>query len=303
MVPESLNHFQQINCRRPSPASRRPASSPARRWTTLKDVAAQTLPPGYTIDYAGASRQFVQESSGFAVTFGFALIIIFLALAAQFESFRDPLIILVSVPMSIAGALVFIMLGFGGASINIYTQVGLVTLMGLISKHGILIVEFANELQHAGKIEARGDPRGDLDPPAADPDDDGGDGARRGAADHRDRRRRRLALQYGPRHRLRPRRSARCSRCSCCRRSISCSPPITRSATRPPPRMPRRRNRRRCTPRPRERRALERRLDPYASGRMFEGSRGVVVVSAASVTIIGRKVRFGALDGKLDRII
>ena len=91
-----------------------------------------------------------RSSSGFAVTFGFALIIIFLALAAQFESFRDPLIILVSVPMSIAGALVFIMLGFGGASINIYTQVGLVTLMGLISKHGILIVEFANELQHGG---------------------------------------------------------------------------------------------------------------------------------------------------------
>ena len=91
-----------------------------------------------------------RSSSGFAVTFGFALIIIFLALAAQFESYRDPLIILVSVPMSIAGALVFIMLGFGGASINIYTQVGLVTLMGLISKHGILIVEFANELQHAG---------------------------------------------------------------------------------------------------------------------------------------------------------
>ena len=85
------------------------------------------------------------------MTFGFALIIIFLALAAQFESYRDPLIILVSVPMSIAGALVFIMPGFGGASINIYTQVGLVTLMGLISKHGILIVEFANELQHSGR--------------------------------------------------------------------------------------------------------------------------------------------------------
>ena len=93
----------------------------------------------------------MQESSGFAVTFGFALIIIFLALAALFESFRDPLIILVSVPMSIAGALIFINLGLGGASVNIYTQVGLVTLMGLISKHGILIVEFANELQTQGK--------------------------------------------------------------------------------------------------------------------------------------------------------
>ena len=93
----------------------------------------------------------MQESSGFVVTFGFALIIIFLSLAALFESFRDPLIILVSVPMSIAGALIFISLGIGGATLNIYTEVGLVTLMGLISKHGILIVEFANELQREGK--------------------------------------------------------------------------------------------------------------------------------------------------------
>lgn len=116
----------------------------------LREAARQVLPSTYTIDYAGPSRQFMQESGGFLATFGFALIIIFLALAAQFESFRDPLIILVSVPMSIAGALAFILLGFGGASINIYTQVGLVTLMGLISKHGILIVEFANELCHAG---------------------------------------------------------------------------------------------------------------------------------------------------------
>jgi len=78
-------------------------------------------------------------------------VIIFLSLAALFESFRDPLIILVSVPMSIAGALIFISLGVGGATLNIYTEVGLVTLMGLISKHGILMVEFANELQRAGK--------------------------------------------------------------------------------------------------------------------------------------------------------
>ena len=103
------------------------------------------------MDYAGQSRQFVQESSALVVTFFFALIIIFLALAALFESFRDPLIILVSVPMSICGALIFISLGIGGASLNIYTEVGLVTLIGLISKHGILIVEFANELQLAGR--------------------------------------------------------------------------------------------------------------------------------------------------------
>jgi multidrug efflux pump len=102
------------------------------------------------VDYAGQLRQFVQESSGFLTTFGLALIIIYLVLAALFESFRDPLIILVSIPLSIAGALVFISLGIHGASLNIYTDVGLVTLMGLISKHGILIVEVANERQAAG---------------------------------------------------------------------------------------------------------------------------------------------------------
>ena len=85
------------------------------------------------------------------MTFFFALIIIFLSLAALFESFRDPLIVLISVPMSICGAMIFICLGIGGASLNIYTEVGLVTLIGLISKHGILIVQFANDLQKEGK--------------------------------------------------------------------------------------------------------------------------------------------------------
>jgi multidrug efflux pump len=93
----------------------------------------------------------VQESNGFLVSFGLAIIIIFLALSALFNSFRDPLIILVSVPMSIAGALIFIYLGFGGVTLNIYTEVGLVTLMGLVSKHGILIVDVANEAQLQGK--------------------------------------------------------------------------------------------------------------------------------------------------------
>jgi multidrug efflux pump len=114
-------------------------------------VAARTLPSGYTIDYAGPSRQFVQESTGVIGTFGFAIVIAFLTLAALYESFRDPLVILISVPLSILGALVFIALGVHGASLNIYTQVGLVTLIGLISKHGILIVEVANEEQHSGK--------------------------------------------------------------------------------------------------------------------------------------------------------
>jgi multidrug efflux pump len=119
----------------------------------LQNLAARTLPGSVTIDYGGQLREYVQESSGFVTTFAFALIIIFLALAALFESFRDPLTILISVPMSIAGALVFINIGIGGASLTIYTEVGLVTLMGLISKHGILMVEVANEEQAAGKTK------------------------------------------------------------------------------------------------------------------------------------------------------
>ena len=148
-VPQSLNHFQQLNAAVVSGVPF-PGVTLGDSINSLKEIAAKTLPPGYSIDYAGQSRQLVNESSGFIFTFGFALIIIFLALSAQFESFRDPLIILVSVPMSIAGALIFIALGIGGATLNIYTEVGLVTLMGLISKHGILIVEFANIKQKEG---------------------------------------------------------------------------------------------------------------------------------------------------------
>ncbi|HUN52252.1 MAG TPA: efflux RND transporter permease subunit [Candidatus Sulfotelmatobacter sp.] len=149
-VPESLNHFQQLNSAtiQGVPA---PGVSIGTAIDFLRKQAADTLPQGFTVDYGGLSRQYIQESSGFVGTFGFALIIIFLSLAALFESFRDPLIILVSVPMSIAGALIFISIGIGGASLNIYTDVGLVTLMGLISKHGILIVEFANNMQKEGK--------------------------------------------------------------------------------------------------------------------------------------------------------
>jgi multidrug efflux pump len=149
-VPESLNHFQQLNGATIQGVAM-PGVAQADALNYLKDLATRTLPQGYSVDYGGLSRQYVQESSGFVATFAFALIIIFLSLAALFESFRDPLIILVSVPMSIAGALIFINLGVGGASLNIYTDVGLVTLMGLISKHGILIVEFANELQRQGR--------------------------------------------------------------------------------------------------------------------------------------------------------
>lgn len=119
--------------------------------STLETLGKDALPQGYSVDYGGQSRQFIQESSALIITFFFALIIIFLTLAAQFESFRDPFIVLVSVPMSICGAMIFISLGTGGASLNIYTEVGLVTLIGLISKHGILIVQFANDRQKEGK--------------------------------------------------------------------------------------------------------------------------------------------------------
>jgi len=147
-VPQSYNHFQMQNAVQVRGSLTRGVTM-GEGLAKLREIA-QTLPLGYTVDYGGQSRQFMQESTGFATTFAFALVVIFLVLAALFESFRDPLIILVSVPMSIAGALIFINLGVGGATLNIYTQVGLVTLMGLVSKHGILIVRFANELQMQG---------------------------------------------------------------------------------------------------------------------------------------------------------
>jgi len=144
--PESINRFQQLNSVTISGVS---GSSQGDVLQFLRDTVKQVAPTGYTVDYAGQSRQFMQESGGFLVTMAFAVIIVFLALAAQFESFRDPIVILVSVPLALFGAMIFIFLGF--ASINIYTEVGLVTLMGLISKHGILIVEFANQLRRAGR--------------------------------------------------------------------------------------------------------------------------------------------------------
>src|SRR6266571_771395 len=148
-VPQALNRFQQQNAATIAGVPF-PGITQGEAIAHLQNLAARTLPQGYAVDYSGPSRQYIQESTGLIVTFFFALVIIFLALAAQFESFRDPVIILVSVPMSICGALIFVSLGIGGASLNIYTEVGLVTLIGLISKHGILIVEFANNQQKQG---------------------------------------------------------------------------------------------------------------------------------------------------------
>lgn len=150
VVPESINHFQQLNSATISGVPV-PGAAEGDVLNALREMTGQVAPSGYSIDYAGPSRQYAQESGGFVITLMFATIIVFLVLAALFESFRDPVVILVSVPMALFGALIFINLGL--STLNIYTQVGLVTLMGLISKHGILIVQFANELQRAGRAK------------------------------------------------------------------------------------------------------------------------------------------------------
>lgn len=148
VVPESINRFQQLNSATISGVS---GASQGEVLKFLKDTVLEIAPSGYSVDYAGQSRQYVKESGGFLVTMFFAIVIVYLALAAQFESFKDPVVILVSVPLALFGAMIFIFLGM--ASVNIYTEVGLVTLMGLISKHGILIVEVAKQLQRAGRTK------------------------------------------------------------------------------------------------------------------------------------------------------
>ena len=146
--PNALRSFQQLNSATLS-AVPFPGRTLGETLQYLETVAADILPEGFTYDFQGESRQFVQEGGTLVYTFIFALVVIFLVLAAQFESFRDPVIILIALPTSMFGAL--LPLSIGGAvgllSINIYSQIGLVTLIGLIAKHGILMVEFANRLQ------------------------------------------------------------------------------------------------------------------------------------------------------------
>jgi multidrug efflux pump len=158
--PRELKKFQQLNAVRIQGVI--PPQVPLdKALGFLENEVKKILPPGFTIDYAGESRQLRTEGSKFLGTFLLSAILIYLVLAAQFESFRDPFIVLAgSVPLAISGALLFSFLGF--TTLNIYSQVGLITLVGLVSKNGILIVQFANHLQETGKqkldaiIEAAG---------------------------------------------------------------------------------------------------------------------------------------------------
>jgi multidrug efflux pump len=165
--PRSLNRFQQLNAIKISGMAPR---STEEGLHVLEAAAEKLLPPGSRVDYTGESRQMRQEAGKFLPAMGLAIVLIFLVLAAQFNSFRDPIVVLAgSVPLAMFGAMIFTFLKFSGppgmtfgltdgwtTTLNIYSQVGLVTLVGLIAKNGILVVEFANHQQESGlsKVQA-----------------------------------------------------------------------------------------------------------------------------------------------------
>jgi multidrug efflux pump len=147
VVPRELNHFGQRRSASIT-ANLAPNFALGEALAELDRIAKAQLPPGYTTDLNGQSREFRDSSGSLAVVFALALVFIYLVLAAQFESFVDPFIIMLSVPLSMVGAL--LALKFTGGTLNVFSQIGLITLVGLITKHGILIVEFANQLQEHG---------------------------------------------------------------------------------------------------------------------------------------------------------
>ena len=152
--PLTLNTFQQLNSATIS-AVMAPGVTQGQAIDYVENLAQNELTEGFSYNFSGSARQYVENGSTMMIAFAFAIVLIFLALSAQFESFRDSLVILVTIPMAISGALIPLFvgqyLGASWASLNIYTQLGLVTLIGLISKQGIMVVEFANHLQvHEG---------------------------------------------------------------------------------------------------------------------------------------------------------
>jgi len=146
----AIEQFNQLNSATLT-ALPRPGTTTGQGLQELQQIAAQVLPAGYFVQYAGQSRTEVAAGNTLLIAFGLAVIVIYLVLAAQFESFRDPFIIMMAVPLSLFGAMVPLNLGL--TTINIYTEVGLITLVGLITKHGILMVQFANELRETTDMD------------------------------------------------------------------------------------------------------------------------------------------------------